>query len=55
VPLAEAGSKCRHPWMRDALQAWITRQGWQHVVPAANTAAAGAATAAGAAEQQLEQ
>jgi hypothetical protein len=36
VPLAEAGPKCRHPWMREALQAWIVRQGWQHQLPAAN-------------------
>jgi len=39
VPLAEAGSKCRHQWMRDALQAWINRNGWQHLIPAAAAAA----------------
>lgn len=46
VPLAEAGGKCRHPWMRDALQAWIARQGWQHL-EAAPAAAPNGTTAAG--------
>lgn len=32
MPLAEAYQKCRHQWMREALVAWITRQGWQHVL-----------------------
>eukprot|EP00879_Flechtneria_rotunda_P005753 GHRR01006054.1.p1 GENE.GHRR01006054.1~~GHRR01006054.1.p1 ORF type:complete len:218 (+),score=61.62 GHRR01006054.1:400-1053(+) len=33
VLLSEASSKCRHQWMRDALNAWILRQGWQQLLP----------------------
>jgi hypothetical protein len=32
MPLGEAYQKCRHQWMRDALHAWISRQGWDHVL-----------------------
>jgi hypothetical protein len=28
MPLAEAHLKCRHQWMRDALQEWVSRRGW---------------------------
>jgi len=51
VPLAEAGSKCRHQWMRDALQAWINRNGWQQIIPAAPPATATTAAAAGGATE----
>lgn len=32
MPLGEAYQKCRHQWMRDALRAWICRQGWEEVL-----------------------
>jgi diphosphoinositol-polyphosphate diphosphatase len=31
VSLSEAGSRCRHQWMRDALYAWCRRKGWHHI------------------------
>lgn len=45
VPLSEASCMCRHQWMRDALNTWISTKGWQTQL--ANPAAATAAAAAG--------
>lgn len=48
VSLQEACCKCRYPWMRDALVAWVRRRGWE----AAAAACAACGEAADAERQQ---
>ena len=28
LSVEEACTKCRHPWMREALQMWLEQRGW---------------------------
>lgn len=48
VGLQEACCKCRYPWMREALVAWVRRRGWE----AAAAACAACGEAADAERQQ---
>ncbi|PRW58515.1 nudix hydrolase 4 [Chlorella sorokiniana] len=51
VSLQEACCKCRYPWMREALVAWVRRRGWE--AAAAACAACGEAAAAERQQQAL--
>jgi diphosphoinositol-polyphosphate diphosphatase len=53
VPLAEASSKCRHQWMRDALNTWIDSKGWQTQLASSSAVAAVAAVSATAAAAEV--
>ncbi|GFR52473.1 hypothetical protein Agub_g15042 [Astrephomene gubernaculifera] len=47
--ISEASRRCKHPWMREALHAWVRRNGWQVLLlEAGATANGGAAAAVGA-------
>ncbi|KAG2436346.1 hypothetical protein HXX76_006655 [Chlamydomonas incerta] len=50
--ISEAARQCKHQWMREALQAWVRRRGWDESLAAASASSGGADVAVSSGAQQ---
>lgn len=54
--ISEAARQCKHQWMREALQAWVRRRGWDESLAAASASggSVGAGVSTGVQQQAPE-